>query len=183
MKIRALIVGLFIFFSFAFTACNASTYSSSSEDDYSAYILEVKDAQFHMPDLTDLGEYDKITVTRRKPNNDFISTTDSVALFVTYTPEKFVQMQAKVQQGYTYLEKPTEKLEDVTAEIKGFSISVVDKEICYDVGNGRYEYPYAFLMIGYNEEKSTIVYMFHYEHTIGEITNLNNFIEKGYYFV
>ena len=183
MKIRALIVGLFIFFSFAFTACSASVYSSSSEDDYNAYLLEVKDAQFHMPKLTDLGEYEKITVTRRKPKNDFISTTDSVALFVTYTPEKFTQMQAEVQRNYVYLDKSTEKLEDISAEMNGFLIGVVDKEICYEIGNGRYEYPYAFLMRGYNEEKSTIVYMFHYEHTIGEITDLDKFIQKGYYFV
>ena len=32
-------------------------------------------------------------------------------------------------------------------------------------------------------DKKTIVYMFHYEHTIGMINDLDDFIQKGYYFL
>ena len=183
MKIRALIVSIFVFLFFSFTGCKASTYYSLDEQDYYDYLIEVKDAQFHMPQLTDLGEYDSITVTRRKPKNSFISTTDSIALFVTYEAEQFEKMLTVIRQKYSYLEQPIEALEDINAEINGFVINVVDKQVCYDVGNGRYEYPYAFLMIGYNELKTTIVYMFHYEHTIGTITDLDDFIQKGYFFI
>lgn len=183
MKCKVWLVCVLVFLVFNFTACQGVTSYSLKEEDYYGYLIEVKDAQFHMPKLDELGEYESIRITRRKPNNDFISTTDSIALFVTYTPDQFEVAKADINLKYNYLENVNDNINDINAEVNGFNIKVVDKQLCYEVGAGRYEYPYSFLMIGYNQDKKTIVYMFHYEHTIGMINDLDDFIQKGYYFL
>lgn len=170
---------------FGSTGCGmpGEEYYSTNEADYTRYVEEVSDAKFHMPKLTDLGEYESIVITRHKPRDVFFDDINSVALFVTYSAEQFDVERINIQQNYEYLTETDETMQDIYAEIDGYHISVVYKETCYESGNGRYVYTYNFLMIGYNEDIKSIVYMFHFESSLGFITDLDKFIQKGYYFL
>ena len=183
MKIKFWLCCLLAVMCCTFTGCKGFKYYSTNEEDYTRYVEDIKDAKFHMPQLMDLGNYESIVIARHKPDNVFINTTDSIALFVTYSAEQFDGAMTGIQQNYEFLTETDETMQDIYAEINGYHISVVDKEIEYEVGAGLYDYGYAFLMIGYKEEAKTIVYMFHFEHTIGStIEDLDWFIRQGYYF-
>ncbi|MBR2024010.1 MAG: hypothetical protein IJ996_05815 [Clostridia bacterium] len=182
MKIKFWLCCLLAVMCCTFTGCKGFKYYSTNEEDYTRYVEEVSDAKFHMPQLTDLGEYESIVITRHKPRDMFFNTTDSVALFVTYSAEQFDGAMTGIQQNYEYLTETDETMQDIYAEINGYHISVVKKEINWKFDTGRYVYAYNFLMIGYNEDAKSIVYMFHYDHALGFITDLDKFIREGYYF-
>ena len=174
-----------ILLAFCFVLCGCLLVSCSeenqttSENDYELYMSEVRYSSQHMPDIEELGNYEDIVIKTKTTTHGLAWNVDTISLMVTYCEETFETELQRVMAEYQFVSGVEGKLYDFEADVKGNDIRVVKKQQGYS-DEYTYGYPEAFMMIGINEEKNSIVYMFHYDIDLDEINDLDSFIQKYY---
>ena len=167
-----------------FGLCSCSNkYESTSERDYEAFISEVRDAEQHMPRINDLGNYNSFSIIRRCPGDIFIDTTDSITVIVQYDEQNFIKSRDLIDINYQFVKRGKDYVLDTEATSKGFRLRVVDDPRFYGNRADGYK-PFnanKLLIIGINEEDFKIAYLYHWDHSIDSIEDLDGFIENKYY--
>ena len=179
-KIRVIIC---ILFAILFLSSCSKEYSSSKEEDYSKYVSEVLDAEDFMPSLDELGNYESILVTRKTPNDIFFSTTDAVALVVQYSEEEYTKEVSRVLTEYKFLTEGCKYVTDIEANVKGFVFRVTDETNDYFISSTTGEgiiTAKMILTIGMDDTNFKIAYLYHWDHSLDYIKNLDKFISKYY---
>lgn len=161
-----------------FTSCSRE-YSSNDEEDYEAYVSEVNNAELYMPKLDEIGEYENILVTRKTPNDIFISTTDAVALIVQYDEAQYIVEMLKIKAKYEFVPEGGGFVTDVDAAIGNFSFKVVDDIDFYGFSDSVLM-GYQLLIIGFDDVNYKVAYLYHWDHSNGEIESLDRFIKNKY---
>ena len=151
-------------------------------ENYSADIVKYQAALF-MPNLDEIGEYEKAEYFTRKDESIFPEY--SMQLVVKYDQEVFLKEKERLERAYTYLDKP-QKLDsdrDVyTIPIEKFSFAGFDFKIAVFEDT---VYPKNFGMVGISGEKCEIAYLWIYavdldyicEADENEIKAMSEFIE------
>lgn len=164
----------------AMLLCSCGTHQSTNDIlKYDEYIVEIPYAKDHMPSVDDLGDFKYMTIHNKK-NIGLISSTNSVSLFIKYDREAYESMCKVIDNQYEYLKESTEYITDIVAKVNNYEIKIVKKEEIFDFEDSFYDYPKAFLMIGFNEQDNSVAYFYHYDIDIDYIDNLDNYIKKEY---
>ena len=167
---------------FCFSSCSKE-YSSVNEADYPIYLDEICDAELHMPKLENLGDYNSVLITRKTPNDIFISTTDSIALIVQYDQHNFEIATNSIDAKYDFIEFPLENCSDFNANVAGYTFRV-DSNSLYkmtEYPSNRVVYgPECSLIIGVNALENKIAYLYYWDIEIHEMNDLDEFIEKKF---
>ena len=139
---------------------------------YKEDLQEIGNAAVYMPDLELLGNYTGIDYRYKtkcySPLLGFFS--DAFALFVTYNDSQYNIYKNRALSDYTFLQQPIKRSAD-TYELpitefsyKGYEIKIVPDKEYIDFCACK-----SFMMIGCNDEASTIVYMYYYDFDIDYI--------------
>jgi len=164
--------------------CSCShRYESTNENDYTTFISEVYDADLHMPKINDLGNYNSFSIIRRYPGDIFIDTTDSITLLLQYDEQDFGKAVELIDTNYQFVKHGKDYVLDTEAVLKGFWLRVVDDPLFYGSRADGYKplNSNKLLIIGINEADSKIAYLYHWDHAIDSIEDLDEFIESKYY--
>lgn len=156
---------------FSIISCS-SDYSSTGDESYDAYVAEVYEADKHLPQLEELGDYDYIKINRRPVRDMFFNTMNSIVLIISYESKDFNDVIEHVEEKYVFLEQKTDGLNDTDAKIGDIKIRVVK--------NNDSVYPSQFMMIGVDETNSRILYFYHQDIETYNINDLDKFIKKSY---
>lgn len=187
-----------LIFSTLLTSCAKDYYSSTNIADYQSYIAKVSLANYWMPKLEEVGEFEEFLVTLRLSNDIFEDMTDSIGLFLKYDETNYKKEKAEIESAYHLLNNESqlpdnynipesdmtlydylETIKDFDAEINGYYIQVVYRdltEVKY------YEYWLNLELIGFNEKEQKICYLYHYNGGTVKIKNLDEFIVDRYNF-
>lgn len=163
---------------FQLVSCSEEN-QTTSENDYEIYMSEVRYSSQHMPNIEGLGNYEDVVINTKTTIHGLAWNVDTISLMVTYCEETFETELQRVMAEYQFVSGIQGKLYDFEADVKGYDIRVVKKQQGYS-DEYTYGYPEAFMMIGINEEKNSIVYMFHYDIDLDEMDNLDSYIKKYY---
>ena len=155
-------------------------YSSTDEEDYEAYVSEVSDAELYMPKLEELGDYENILVTRKTPNDIFISTTDAVALIVQYDEAQYIVEKSKIKAKYEFVSEGVGYVTDVDAAVGNFRFKVVDHIDFYWSSDHVELMGSQLLIIGFDDVNYKIAYLCHWDHARNGIESLDRFIKTKY---
>ena len=154
-KIIAMLVAMLIMV----TLCSCVRTDRNIEN-YPADIVKYQ-ATLFMPNLDEIGEYEKAEYYTRK--NESIFPEYSMQLVVKYDQEAFLKEKARLESAYIYLDKP-QKLDsdrDVyTIPIEEFSFAGFDFKIAVFEDTN---YPKNFGMVGVSDEKCEIAYLWIYD--------------------
>ncbi len=133
---------------------------SSNVEKYEEYFEEAVDAGQrrpeeiatlkYLPDIEDFGEFTDATICK-KSVLQLVFLSESVTAFFEYEADDYRVQKAKVLKEYPIMTKPTENFQDVEAQVYGFDFYVV--ELGEDVDKVKEQF-----LIGFNDEKQTIVY-------------------------
>ena len=179
---KAAVMLLIVCLMFGICSCSHK-YESINESDYEAFISKVCDADQHMPRINDLGNYNSFSIIRRCHGDIFIDTTDSITLIVQYDEQNFSKSKELIDINYQFVKRGKDYVLDVEAVLKGFRLRVVDDPRFYGNRADGYKPLNAnkLLIIGINEVDFKIAYLYHWDHSIGSIEDLGEFIENKYY--
>lgn len=139
---------------------------------YEKDLLTIGNAAKLMPELDTLGDYTDIEYTYKlKCYSIFMGFfSDAFALFVTYDQDQYNTEKEKILSEYIFLDAPvmrsadTYELPVTELEYKGYSFKIVPDEEYIDYCACK-----SFMMIGFNDETSEIVYMYYYDFDIDYI--------------
>ena len=152
------IIAMFVAMLIMVTLCSCVRTDRNIEN-YPADIVKYQ-ATLFMPNLDEIGEYEKAEYYTRK--NESIFPEYSMQLVVKYDQEAFLKEKARLERAYTYLDKP-QKLDgdkDVyTIPIEEFSFAGFDFKIAVFEDTN---YPKNFGMVGVSDEKCEIAYLWIY---------------------
>jgi len=167
------------------TLCSCSKKVSTDEKLYDTYIDEVYMSNLHMPKLSELDNYNHISIIRKTKNVLIMpSVVESIVLICRYDQESYLEQKETISSTICFLddsENQPSELKDYTACVSGFDIRIVEKQEKITEGYW-YDYPKCFLMIGTNDSKHSIAYLFHFDSELDEIDNLDRYINKYYSF-
>ena len=158
-------------------------YSSTDEEDYEAYVSEVNDAELNMPKLEELGDYESILISRRRRNDDFFDTTETVSLVVKYNDKNFDLAINNIEKTYEFISYELDNYKDFEANVDGYYFRVDSNSLreVYSYPPGVYELsPVCSLFVGVNTSKNTIAYLFFWDIEIHKMDDLDNFIEEKF---
>ena len=140
-------------------------------------IRKVSGAYTHIPDTEELGTFESIKLYH-KETKYALWKIESLTLMVKYDATEFENALNQINLKYAFLEGSRENLFEHRANIKGYTIQIVEKMQADEF----YNYPKCFLMIGTNAEDRSIIYMYHYDSELDCIKDLEDFIDKYYTF-
>lgn len=149
-------------------------YETTNSEEYVECIKSVKNAQHHMPKIYELGDYEKILI-RTEENFSLLFEVQTVSVVLHYDKNTYTKEKQKVLEKYSFLSETKNSLPDLEANVNGYNIKVVNKNTSNE---SFYSYPKFFLMIGFNEDEKSIVYMFNYDFDLDSISNLDKYIKK-----
>lgn len=174
-----LIIGLLLIIGVIYI--NTSSYDQKTDNplEYEEYLEKVDYSKYHMPQLDSLNDYQNIMIYYK--HDELISTIDTIVLKVVYDKEVFVEELENINNNYTFLSNTSNELEDIEADVNGYQIKVVKKDIGYS-GEEYYLYPKAFLMIGVNYENNSIIYLFNSDTSLDVISDLDKHVNDYYLF-
>lgn len=170
-----------VFGGFMYLLAGRSVRVKTNIQNYEKDLEGIGNAAQFMPELDTLGNYTdieyryQITITSRLVG--FIS--DGYALFVTYDKGEYKQQKDRILSGYSFLEKPvapfTDDLELPVTEFdyKGYHIKIVPDEEYIDYCACK-----SFMMIGFDDASSTIVYMYYYDFDLDYIAEVGDDYEE-----
>lgn len=151
-------------------------------DQYETDLQQISNAAKLMPKLDSMSGYTDIEYTYKikcySPLAGFYS--DAYALFVTYDQNQYNTVKEKILSGYNYLEKPVMRSSDtyelpVTEfEYKGYCFKIVPDKEYIDYCACK-----SFMMIGFNDKTSRIVYMYFYDFDIDYIAEVGENLEEA----
>ncbi len=175
MKKISLLLALCIMATFLLTACSEK-FVSSEEIDYSEYIEKVAGAGSFMPTLDQVGNYSSFKATYKHSRTALMYELDTVGLFLTYDDaDDFAEAVENLSYEHLFYEgHPDEEKTDHLAKVKGYDIKMVKEEYELEV------YKSAFL-IGVNEEKQKICYLFYYDFDMDSLSDLDSYIDEHFY--
>ena len=187
MKTKTLLVVLLLVFSMIFTtSCviGSNKHISNDPQDYIVFLSEIDNvaslsgldgATKYMPDLSELGSYDSITVCKKTTNQVLWNDVLTVTLILDYSEQEYNSQIEMFKAKYTFLSEPNDVMRDCEAEVKGYHIRVVEQK---DTPNGDYDYSTFCLLIGTNPEKNKIAYMFYYDFDNDKIKDLDIYVNR-----
>lgn len=138
---------------------------------YDEYVEKTKYASNYMPKLNELDNYEDVKFGYRLVcDSKFMGFySDGISLFVTYD-DNYYDEKDKILNNYDYLKE--EEIIDVRNEsqfpltifnYKGYTIQIVPNRNYWSDGKLTCQ---SFMMVGYNDSKKTIVYMYYYDFDI-----------------
>ncbi|MBQ2774453.1 MAG: helix-turn-helix domain-containing protein [Clostridia bacterium] len=157
---------------------------SSNVEKYEEYFGDAVDIEYrlpeeiatleYLPDVEDFGEYTDVKICR-KSILQIVFLSESVTAFFEYEEDDYEAQKVKVLEKYQFMTKPTGEFRDVEAHVHGFDFSVV--EIGEDVDKVKEQF-----LIGFNDEKHTIVYAHKEDMDLDYIDSLDDDIVHYYAF-
>lgn len=153
----------------------------SDINQYEKDLQEIANASILMPKLDSLSGYTDIEYTYKiKCYSTLVGFySDAFALFVTYDQNHYNAVKGTILSEYTFLEEPvmrsadTYELPVTEFEYKGYCFKIVpDKEYI------NYCACKSFMMIGFNDETSRIVYMYYYDFDIDYLAEVGENLEE-----
>lgn len=153
-------------------------------DKYETDLQQVSNAAAFMPKLDALSGYTNIKYTYQ---NRCYSTlagfySDAFALFVTYDQNQYQTAKRAILSEYTFLEEPVMgstgayELPVTEFEYEGYHFKIVPDKEYLDYCACK-----SFMMIGVNDETSSIVYMYYYDFDIDYIAEVGDHLEEEMY--
>ena len=150
-------------------------------DQYEQDLAETANAAHFMPELDTLGGYTEVKYTYTVKCYSTLAGfySDALALFVTYDETQYDKEKEEVLSKYTFLEAPVMRSSDTYTlpvtefEYRGCSFKVVPDEEYID-----YSACKSFMLIGFNDESSRIVYMYYYDFDIDYIASAGDDLEE-----
>ena len=171
----------YIIFYLSILSATSETKSSDNVNEYAELLNSVKGSNVHMPDVEELGDYQKICINVKRTENFMRWKIDTISVQVAYDKTNFDKEINELQAAYVFLSENKQTVQDISATVKGYDIKIVEKEEMIE-GEYCYYYPKCFMMIGIDEQHNTIIYMYHYDIDLDEIKNLDKFVEKYFSF-
>ena len=172
-KLLTIILLLFCLF---LSSCSQE-YRSTKEEDYVVFLGEVLDAELYMPKTEDLGNFTSFLSTRKTPRDPFFDTTDAIALIAQYDEEQYASEKENVLAKFQFIDTGGSDVRDVEAAVEGFCFKIVNDSEFY---RGEDLAPEQLLIIGFDESNYKIAYLYHWDHAIDYIKNLDAFIRDHY---
>ena len=124
-----ILIGIIIFYIFFYlinlTSCS-SVKTSKNEEDYLEYLDLVNEAKNALPNIEDFHNYQDFSINY-KHSNVFIWIIDTISIELEYEKNNFENEINYINSNYTFLNEPTEVLEEVTAKVKGYEFRIVQK--------------------------------------------------------
>lgn len=167
---------------FCLCSCGLGNDKSSFDiNDYEKYRTEIKYASEGLLSLEDIGEYTNVEFSYRHVTLlvllDF--TTDGIALFADYTKENYEVAIGKVNSYYSFINEPivqedgdyTFPLAEFTYKGYDFRISYTSGSVGYDQNKNEHVYPKSFVMVGFDNENSSLVFLYFYDSDLDLICN------------
>lgn len=149
---------------------------------YETDLQQISNAAILMPKLDSLSGYTDIEYTYKiKCYSTLVGFySDAFALFVTYDQDQYKTEKEKILSEYDFLEEPVMRSSDtyelpVTEfEYKGYCFKIVPDKEYIDFCACK-----SFMMIGFNDETSRIVYMYYYDFDIDYIAEVGENLEEA----
>ena len=141
--------------------------ASTNIEDFDYYINNVKYAAEFVPDYkNDLGEYTEVQFGYKKTETFFI--TEGITLITSYDETNYEAEKDKALEKYVFLEEPYIENADyifpvTTFEYDGYTFKIAPK---WDYWSKRAPTCKSFLMVGHNDSKSKIAYLYFYDFDI-----------------
>ena len=175
MKKISLLLALCIMLTFSLTACSEK-YVSTEAGDYAEYLGKVVGADEYMPKLVDMGQYTSFEATYKHSVTALMFELDTVGLFLTYEDKDEFQLAVDnlTYDHLFYEEYPDEEKTDYLAEAGGYSIRMVKEEYELEVYK-------SSLLIGIDEEKQKICYLFYYDFGMDILEDLDSYVSEHFY--
>ena len=178
LRVLIIVIAFYILYYVLMLSSCSETEDFDNEADFEAKISEVDGASYHIPDTEKLGEYESITLKNKKTKY-VLWSINTLSLTVKYNKENFEKEISSINSNYSFINEEKEGLYDYSASLNGYEIRIVEKDEKFK-DDYCYYYPKYFLMIGINEEKQSIVYLYHYDIDLDKIDDLDDFIKKYY---
>ena len=151
----------------AFGLLGTSRKKTNDVHKYEASVGEVIEADEHMPELSALGDYTSLTVTRKDVNLVFFCIS-TVALIVQYDEADFAAEVARIREAYPAAQAFS-GVRDHKASYRSYEISAIEGSSA------------ALLLIGINEKTHSVAYMIHHDLDLDLIDDLDEFVRQYYY--
>lgn len=132
---------------------------------------EKYEATLFMPDLNKIGEYKNKEFLLRKDESIF--STYSMQLIVEYEKQNYLKEIERLQTAYTYLKEPQKADWDenyYTMPVTEFSLKGYDFKIAKFDDT---QYPKNFGMVGVNDQKCKIAYLWLFDTDLDYICQAN----------
>lgn len=154
---------------------------------------EEKRAELHyakdfLPTLSDLGEYVDISYSY-KLTPILLFQSDTIALWVEYSPEVYEERKAALLSSYTFLEETQISPDGEQYLSPPAAFTYKDYSFQTAVNSSNYSYCKSFALIGVNDEKCQIAYLYFYDIDLDYIDTttkseqecITKFIDKYFY--
>lgn len=150
-------------------------------DQYEKDLQEIVNAAQYMPELDSLHGYTDIEYTYKTRCYSTLAGfySDAFALFVTYDQNQYIKEKETILSEYTFLDEPvmryvdTYELPVTEFEYKGYHFKIVPDQEYIDFCACK-----SFMMIGFNDDTSRIVYMYYYDFDIDYIAEVGENLEE-----
>ncbi len=165
---------LFLFFvGEAFFGVN-DDHATDDMGEYEAYLEDPLGARSFMPAEEEWGVYEKAGLSRRE-RIQYIFGHYSVCLFLQYGEEEYDRQKQRIEEEYSFYEKPESCFHDVDGSIGGYRMRIVRTDSSYaDLKGGQF--------IGLNDERHTVLYAYYYDDDVDYIENMDKTL-KRYFFI
>ena len=137
------------------------TYRSDKTEDYESFLSKASDAEFLMPSTDDLGKYEDVVFGYKNHvvSVYLLADSDGVSVFVSYNKEHYEEEKEKVLTRYAFLTEPLVDRGNYTYPVasfdyNGYSFRITAKD---------HHAPKSFMMVGVNDEKMKIAYLYYYD--------------------
>ncbi|MBE7085121.1 MAG: hypothetical protein E7368_03605 [Clostridiales bacterium] len=136
---------------------------------YQEYLATAEYAEEYMPSVEECGNYSSAVATKKK--SGFLFVTYTVGLFLSYNEEEYCRQKEEILANRVFFQADDEDLEsDCSASVDGYKLRLV-----------RQEYHYATykmgLLIGVNDAKQKICYLYYYDFDLDVLDNLYTFVK------
>lgn len=162
---------LFLSSTICLTACEKTVDKCFDFNKYDYYREEVEGAKNCLPSAAELGEYKAVQFAYREVRESLLFGfyDEGISLFVDYSEEVYSQIKEEVVQSHHFIEEvdPSKEREYLIFPMASFDYNDYSFRIAlppFETSDGiRYYYDCSrFVMIGFNEELSSIAYLYFY---------------------
>ena len=150
-------------------------------NNYEKDLQAIKNAANFMPSLDSLTGYENIEYTYKVTCYSHLAGfySDAYALFVTYDDAQYEAKKQEALGSYEFLQEPIKRSDDTyelpVAEFayKDYTMKVVPDEDYIDFCACK-----SFLLLGFNDHKRTIAYLYYYDFDIDYIAQVGEDLEE-----
>lgn len=147
------------------------TYKSDKAEDYESFISMSPDASRFMPKADDLGNYESVMFGFKRHIISVVLRFDSlcISVFASFDRKNYEAEKEKALAQYEFLKEPVFDGECylipvVSFEYKGYSFRITSED---------HYFPKSFMMVGVNDEKATIAYLYYHDSDLDYISEKN----------